>query len=64
MGMTELIAANTDDYIRLTVKLGTDEAFNQQMSRKILAENQVLFTHSPAVHELEVFLLNACNAPR
>lgn len=59
MGVTDLIARDREDFIRLAVRLGTDPAFRTEMSEKILRNNDVLFSNPGFVRELEEFLRQA-----
>lgn len=59
MGMTDLIAKNMNEYIRLAIKLGNDPAFNQACHQKIRAQNATLFANPQAVKELETFFKEA-----
>lgn len=55
MGYTDLVAANTDDYVRLAVQLATDAAFHSSVRKAIEDSCDVLFEDRKIVRELEAF---------
>ncbi len=59
MGITDCIAADADDYVRIAVRLGNDPKWCADIRRRILAANGVLFENPGIIHELEQFFLTA-----
>jgi len=59
MGFEDLVAATTQDYVGLAVRLANDTAFREAMSRRIQERSGVLFDDDLAVRELESFLEGA-----
>jgi protein O-GlcNAc transferase len=59
MGITELIARDAEEYVRIAVRLGTDRSYNRSMRELILARNSVLFEDARVVREFERFFLAA-----
>ncbi len=53
MGFTECIAANVNDYVRIAVKLGTEEDYRRHARDEILRRNEVLFEDMHVVREFE-----------
>jgi protein O-GlcNAc transferase len=62
MGFTECIAADPNDYVRIAVKLGTDEDYRRYAKDEILVRNEVLFEDMNAVREFERCFLEVVNA--
>jgi len=59
MELTDCIATNTEDYVRIAVKLGTEPDYRQLIREKILSRNHVLFQDVAVVQEFERFFLEA-----
>lgn len=55
MDMPDLIARDTEDYLRLVHRLGNDGEFNRAMREKIAARIGVLYENIGVVHEYERF---------
>jgi predicted O-linked N-acetylglucosamine transferase (SPINDLY family) len=53
MGFTECIAADSDDYVRIAVKLGTEGDYRRHARDEILRRNEVLFEDMQVVREFE-----------
>ena len=53
MGFTECIAADRNDYVRIAVKLGTEEDYRRHAKDEILRRNEVLFEDMRVVREFE-----------
>jgi predicted O-linked N-acetylglucosamine transferase (SPINDLY family) len=62
IGVTDLIAADHEDYVRLAVKLATVPEWRREIAARIKARNGVLIEDMQAVRELETFLLEAVAA--
>jgi predicted O-linked N-acetylglucosamine transferase (SPINDLY family) len=59
MGIPDLVAADTADYVRLAARLGTEPDYREQLRRRIREASGVLFDDVAVVGELEQFLLAA-----
>jgi predicted O-linked N-acetylglucosamine transferase (SPINDLY family) len=59
MGVSDCIVKDADEYVDLTVKLGTDPEYRAMMRDKILASCGVLYENATGVRELEQFLQQA-----
>jgi predicted O-linked N-acetylglucosamine transferase (SPINDLY family) len=59
MGVTDLVAGDREDFVRLAVRLGTDASFRESIRDKILRNNDVLFENPGFVRELEQFFRRA-----
>jgi protein O-GlcNAc transferase len=59
MQVLDCVAAGTQEYVDIAVRLGTDAAYRQAIRAKILAANAVLFENSAGIRELEQFFLRA-----
>lgn len=64
MGMTDCVASNPGEYVEIAVRLGTDKAYREQIKRRILASNAVLYEDLEAVRELERFFLRAVDVAK
>ena len=53
MGFTECIAADKDDYVRIAVKLGTQEDYRRFVKSELLERNGVLYEDVRVVQEYE-----------
>jgi protein O-GlcNAc transferase len=61
-GYTELVASSADQYIELTVALGTDSDYRALVKERIGAACDVLYEDDREVRELEEFLSEAVDA--
>lgn len=61
MGIPELIAADTSDYLRLAVRLGTDRDFRLAMRSRVLESGERLFDDWTAVRGVEQFYFEAAD---
>jgi predicted O-linked N-acetylglucosamine transferase (SPINDLY family) len=59
MNMTELLAEDPGDYVRLAVRLGSDVEWNQHLRGRILATRDQVYDNTAFVRELEQFLKSA-----
>ncbi len=59
MGLEELIAKDKEDYVRIAVKLGTDKAYRQATSEKIIANHDKVFDDPKPIDALQDFLRGA-----
>lgn len=59
MGITDCIARNADEYVEIAIRLGTDKAYRDEISAKILANNGVLYEDINVVREFERFFIEA-----
>lgn len=55
MNLTETVVHSVEEYIALTVRLGTDPDFRQRLRDRILACNETLYGETAGVRELEEF---------
>jgi predicted O-linked N-acetylglucosamine transferase (SPINDLY family) len=58
-GITDTIAKDTDDYVRIAVRLGRDVAWRQELSARMQFGPPRLFGDVSAVRGLEDFLIEA-----
>ncbi len=59
MGIADCVAFDADDYVRIALRLGGDREFREQISRRILESNSVLYENMESVRELEQVLITA-----
>ncbi|GEO81535.1 O-linked N-acetylglucosamine transferase, SPINDLY family protein [Pararhodospirillum oryzae] len=59
MGMTELIAQDLNDYVRIAVRLGTDGAWRAAMKERLLQQHGRLYRDTDVVRALEAFYRKA-----
>jgi predicted O-linked N-acetylglucosamine transferase (SPINDLY family) len=59
MGISDLVAADATDYVRLAVRLGIEPDYREQLRRRITEASSVLFEDVTVVREVEQFLLSA-----
>jgi predicted O-linked N-acetylglucosamine transferase (SPINDLY family) len=64
MDFTECVAADTDDYVRIAVRLGTEEDYRRYARNEILRRNEVLFEDLRVVREFERCFLETTQASR
>ena len=62
MGMLDCVARDPGDYVDLAVRIGTDRALRESISRKILASCSTLYSDPVAVAELAGFLRSAASS--
>ena len=62
MDYMECVASDPTEYIRLTVRLGTDAGYRQRVREQILARNAALYENIHVVREIEQFFANAIRA--
>lgn len=60
IGVTDTIAATADEYVKTALRLGTDRAYREEVSARILAAAPLLFENAAAVSEWERFFVEAC----
>jgi predicted O-linked N-acetylglucosamine transferase (SPINDLY family) len=59
MGFTECIAASADDYVRVAVRLATDQDYHRHVKDEILRRSDALFEDPRVPSEFERFFLEA-----
>ncbi len=59
MNVLDCVASSAQEYIEISVKLGTDSTYRTEIKEKILSANAVLYEDIAAVREIETFLLRA-----
>jgi protein O-GlcNAc transferase len=59
MGITDCIAASTEEYVDIAARLGTDATFRRDLRERILSRNYVLYEDERVVLEFERFFLSA-----
>ncbi|MBT7266115.1 MAG: hypothetical protein HN884_04525, partial [Rhodospirillaceae bacterium] len=59
MGITECIAENIEDYIKIALKLGLDERYRIEISERLRISNEILFNGPNVVAEFENFFKSA-----
>jgi predicted O-linked N-acetylglucosamine transferase (SPINDLY family) len=64
IGLTETVARDRADYVRIAHHLGTDPDFREEVRSKIRARNDALFEDEEAVRELGEFLIEAVERAR
>ncbi len=62
IGVTDLIARDADDYVRLALRLAADPDWRRALGARIAERHTILVEDRPAVGELEQFLLAAVAA--
>jgi protein O-GlcNAc transferase len=55
MGLLDCIARDSEDYVRIAVRLATDRAWRQRVKSEIEAKRSVLFENPGILRELECF---------
>jgi protein O-GlcNAc transferase len=53
LGMTELIAQTTDEYVGLVVKLASDSAFRQRVRSEVIRRRAILYDDIASIRHLE-----------
>jgi len=64
MGLTECVAHDKEDYVKIAVRLAADPAFRERVREEILARNSVLYEDSEAVREMEQFFIESARRAR
>jgi len=59
MGFEELVTHSAEDYVALSVRVGTDRDYRETVRRTILERSEVLFEDLGAVREYEQFFEHA-----
>lgn len=59
MGLTDCIASNVNEYVRIALRLANDRAWHVEQREQILAGNHRLFDNRQMVRELEDFFSDA-----
>lgn len=59
IGLTQLIARDEPTFVDIAVRLGTDRAFREEMSREITARQNALFDCTDCISGLEAFFVRA-----
>lgn len=59
MGMQECIGSSPEDFVRIAIKLGTEENYRQYVKSEILRRNEVLFEDRRVAREFERFFREA-----
>jgi predicted O-linked N-acetylglucosamine transferase (SPINDLY family) len=59
MGILDCIAADSQQYIEIVVRLGTDRAYAARLKGQILSRNHVLFEDARVIEEFERFFIGA-----
>jgi hypothetical protein len=62
IGVTDLIATDEDDFVRLAIRLANDPQWRQDIATRIKARNAIFIEDRLAVRELEEFLTSAVGA--
>jgi protein O-GlcNAc transferase len=62
MGCDELIARDSADYVSIALRIGRDAGLRNEISARILARRDVLFSRNEPIRALESFLLDAVRA--
>lgn len=53
LGMTELIAQTSDEYVGLAVKLANDSAFQQRVRAEVIQRREILYDDTASIRHLE-----------
>lgn len=59
MGLDDCVVSSIDEYIELACRIGSDEAFRDQLRLKILAKSHLIFENINTVREMETFFQTA-----
>ena len=60
MGITTPIASTADEYVKLAVRLATDQDFGREVRRSIVETREILFDVSSNAHSFEAMLRTWC----
>jgi CRISPR-associated protein Csy1 len=63
LGLHELIAADADDYVRITTRLCQDVVGREALAASIRERNGMLFDDPAPLDALEAFYREAASAP-
>lgn len=63
MGIPDLIAKDTEDYVRIATRLGQDKAWREEMSAMIKDKAGALFEIRAFIDGIAAFLIQAVNKP-
>ncbi len=61
MGLDELVANNLEEYSDVAVRLGTDSDYRDDIHRKILERNDVVFAPDATLRDYESFFEKTCS---
>lgn len=64
MGLGKLVTHSRDEYVSLAVRLANDSAYRHAFSDQIARHNDVLFSNTQAVRELEAFFSESLKKAR
>jgi len=64
LGLNELVAQSPEEYVALSLKLGTDRDYREAVSRRLLRAAEALFEDERVVLEHERFFSRACQEGR
>jgi predicted O-linked N-acetylglucosamine transferase (SPINDLY family) len=59
MGLTDCVARDAEDYVRIAVRLANDPAYRASIRAAILSRNSILYSNLDFVRELEEFFVQA-----
>jgi predicted O-linked N-acetylglucosamine transferase (SPINDLY family) len=59
LGLDELVAPDRDAYVETAIRLGRDTAFREDVSRRLGASRERLFSQDEPIRALEAFLERA-----
>ena len=62
IGFTECIASDTDHYVEIALRLGTDATFRSSVLKEIYSRMDILWEEVNVIHEFERFFANAHHA--
>ena len=60
MDITDCIAENADEYIRIATHLGMNKAWRKEVSDNIAAHADILYEDKSSVYEFEIFFTSVC----
>ena len=63
MGLSQTIAHDKAEYIRIAIALGRDSTLHAEIKNAIRAKKHLLFNDPSVIQALEAFYLNACADP-
>lgn len=63
IGLTELIAHDKEEYVRIAIRLGRDREWREEISRRIKANTNRIFGKMEPIRDLERFFLSFAPAP-
>ena len=64
MGVTDLVAADADDYVAIAVRVATDPPYAAELRRRVADNLHKLFESHQAVHAWTEMLLKLATPPR